>query len=436
MTEYKVFLANFRQAARHLSEVENNSALASLEIGERQFLRWLKGQIGGLPRPASQRILKHLFGRSAEELFAPTPGGSSPTGHDVVAASASPRPAGNPEDTWTMLMTAADESARFAHLAEQTNVGPHTLEQMASDVTRIVTTYPNRPVVPLFWEAKALRDRSFTLLEGRQPPSMTSELYLLAGTLCGVLSNASFDLGVYHAAETHARTALLCAERAGHHALQTWIRGMQALIAYWDNRPAEAVRFVRLGSDLIPEGGTAAIRLASIEARALARLGRRELAVAAIRRARDLRQDFDGEELLGGLMAFPEAKEKFYASTAYLWLGEESDIAEAGNCAEEAVGMYVSLPAHEQRLGELSLARMDLALADLGGGELEGAADQVDHVLAVAARRPTESVTRRLGQFARRLELSDAGRSPGGIALLDAIQGSTRPPELPAGDME
>ncbi|TQF01338.1 hypothetical protein E6W39_02660 [Kitasatospora acidiphila] len=437
LEEYKLFLANFRQAAQHLAETEANPAIAGLEIGQRQFMRWLGGEFNGLPRAASRRVLEHMFDCSAEALFSSAPQTGLAVGPTLMTTTSVPGSDPTTENTWTALMaSAADESARFAQLAETTNVGPHTLEQMAADVARIVSTYPNRPVVPLFLEAKTLRDRTFSLLEGRQPPLMTKDLYVLAGTLCGVLANAAFDLGAYHAAHTHARTALLCAKQAGHHSLQVWLHGMQALISYWDNRPADAVHFAQSATDLTPEGGTAGIRLASIESRAHARLGHRTDALAALHRADDLREQWDGSELLGGMMAFPVAKQHFYASTSYLWLGEPGDIALAGRSAEESVGMYTSLPAAEQRLGELSLARMDLALADLCADQLDGAADQVDMVLEVSARRPTESVARRLDLFARRLSQLPAGRSSAGTVLLDALQSSTRPPALPAGDME
>ena len=155
---------------------------------------------------------------------------------------------------------AARESARFAQFVEASNVGPHTLEQFAEDITRIVTVYPNCAVYPLFVGLRELRDRAFGLIEGRQYPNQTRELYLVTGTICGVLSNASSDLGHLPAARTQARTAFLCAEMAGHNALRAWIRGTQALIAYWDDRPAEAVDLARDGYSYPPENGTAAVR--------------------------------------------------------------------------------------------------------------------------------------------------------------------------------
>lgn len=112
-----------------------------------------------------------------------------------------------------------------------------------------MTSYPNRPVGPLFREVRALRDRAFEFLEGRQPPQYTRDLYVAADVLCGVLANASFDLGRYDAAETQARTAFMCGELAGHNGLRAWVRGLQALIAYWDGRPHDAVRLAEAGGN-------------------------------------------------------------------------------------------------------------------------------------------------------------------------------------------
>jgi hypothetical protein len=160
-----------------------------------------------------------MFGESAEQLFGPPVQTSriAVTTVEVVPVGSEPV-----EDLAVQreVAMAASESARFGQFAEQSNVGPHTLEQFRADLARIVTTYPNRPVYPLFVELRALRTRAFELLEGRQYPEQSRELYLVAGALCGVLANASFDLGWLPAAETQARTAFLCAELAGHNALR------------------------------------------------------------------------------------------------------------------------------------------------------------------------------------------------------------------------
>ncbi|MEV6595496.1 hypothetical protein AB0M36_01375 [Actinoplanes sp. NPDC051346] len=357
--------------------------------------RWLGGKLKGLPYPGQQRVLVAMFDVAASDLF-----GAPGTQARSVA--------GGPGEPDEEVAEAAAESARFMMTAEQTNVGPHTLDQFASDLRRIVTVYPNRPVYPLFVELRGLRSRAFELLEGQQYPDQTRDLYLIAGTLCGVLANASFDLGNLAAAETQARTAYLCAELAGHNGLRAWIRGTQSLVAYWDNRPREAVNLAVQGARYVPENGTALVRLASIEARARGQMRDRAGVDAALARARVVREATIGEDDFGGMMSFPQPKQDFYAATARLWLGDPGAIAQAEHDARNAVEAYESARPEDRRLGEENLARLDLAVALLYAPneestsrrlpDLDGAAIEVRAVLEVSARRPTDSVTRRLRQ--------------------------------------
>ncbi|MEU7631808.1 XRE family transcriptional regulator [Nocardia sp. NPDC049220] len=299
---------------------------------------------------------------------------------------------------------AAAESARFGQFAEQTNVGPRTIEQFHADLRRIVSVYPSRPVYPLFVELRCLRDRVFGLLEGRQAPGQTRELYLIAAVLCAVLSNASFDLGNFAAAETQARTAYLAAELAGHNGMRAWIRGTQALIAYWDDRARVAVDLAEDGWRFTPETGTARVRLACIEARARARLRDAVGTDDALLRAERAREAVTSPDDPGGMMAFPIAKQQFYGGAARLWLGGQPNIAKAERLSAEAVELYETDPPKERRLGEISLARLDFAVARLAQSDLDGAAEQVEQVLEVGGQRRTESIARRLLQLSTALE--------------------------------
>lgn len=301
----------------------------------------------------------------------------------------------NPDEEISM---AADEAARIAQFAEQTNVGPHTLEQFQADIRRIVTQYPNRPVYPLFVELRTLRSRAFEKLEGRQFPTQTKDLYLITGVLCGVLANASFDLGRLDAAETQARTAFLCAELSGCNWLRAWIRGTQALIAYWDDRPLVAVQLAEDGRQYVPELGTASVRLEAIAARAYGRMRDARGVDTALGIAADARAAVVADDDPGGMMAFPEGKQSYTAASARLWLGGRGGASLAERDADHAVHLYEQDPPEQRRIGELTLARLDLAAARLARSELEGTAAEVRTVLEVARRRPLESVNRRLRQ--------------------------------------
>lgn len=101
---------------------------------------------------------------------------------------------------------------------------------------------------------------------------------------------------------------------------------------------------------------------------------------------------------------FPQAKQDCAASTAWLWLGDPEAIDLAGRHAQQAVAGYEADPPQHRRLGELSLARLDLAAAHMANTNLDGAAHEIRFVLHTAASRTTDSVTRRLRQVAASLE--------------------------------
>ncbi|MGW1496836.1 hypothetical protein, partial [Streptomyces sp. NPDC002402] len=397
------------------------------------------GEMKGLPRTEARRILQYLFRPTPiSALFAPAakaPARPALAAGDPAECGASVQSEYVPED---VVMAAANESARFAARVEGSNCGPHTMEQLEADIRRIVTTYPNRPVGPTFQEVRSLRNRAFELLEGRQAPHLTRDLYVAAGVLCGVLANASFDLGKYVAAETQARTAFMCGELAGHNGLRAWVRGLQALIAYWDGRPGDAVRLTEAGSGFLPEQGTAHIRLMSIKARAHGQLNQPTDALAALLEAEAMRERVTaGGDLPGGMMAFPIEKQLFYASSTHLWLGGRVHLGDAEAAADEAVSIFESAAPEQRRLGEMSLARMDLAMARMGRGDLDGAAHQVHAVLEVNARRGTESVRKRLGHFTRNLALHPGAKVPIAIGLREALttHQERHVLELPSGGM-
>ncbi|GLF95515.1 tetratricopeptide repeat protein [Streptomyces yaizuensis] len=421
-TDPHVFARRYASAARELSVAEGPPSLATARVEVRQFNRWLRGDLKGQPRREARRILEHLFRPTpVDALFKPP--ALSPSVTTGPADSAGAGDAAGMDHAFPgedMVMAAAEESADFAARFEGSNVGPATLEQLEADIRRIVSTYPNRPVQSLFAEVRRLRNRTFELLEGHQRPDQTVDLYLAAGTLCGVLANASFDLGRYEAAETQARTAFLCGEAAGHNGLRAWVRGLQALMAYWDGRPEAAVRLAEAGSQYVPEHGTAAIRLASIKARSHGQLQQSPEALAALLEADRLR-DSVSEDVLPGMMAFPLGKQLYCASTTQLWLGGTAGLSNAEAMAEQAVADFNSAPAGQVRLGELSLARMDLAVARMGRGDLEGAAIEVHEVIQVNGQRRIESVRKRLGQFGRQLTAHPGGHSPMGIGLREAL---------------
>ncbi len=201
-----------------------------------------------------------------------------------------------------------------------------------------------------------------------------------------------------------------------------------------DDRPRAAVDLAADGWRYVPESGTAQIRLAAIEARAHARLRDQRATEDALARTDRARDEVRDEGDPGGMLAFPVAKQHYCAATARLWLGGHANSSDAERDAAHAVGLYETDPPELRHPGELCLARLDLSAARLGRDDLDGTADEVQDVLAIAAQRRIESVARRLNQVSRALARPRYQTSALALDLHDQIRGFTHssvPPALP-----
>src|SRR5439155_22079034 len=118
--------------------------------------------------------------------------------------------------------------------------------------------------------------------------------------------------------------------------------------------------------------GLVLARVAGLEAQALARLGRADKAVAAIRRAQDvfgsgydeLQDDVRGE------FAYTRARLAAVSATVFVGVGQPDRAIEE---ADLAVELYRSGPPEERSYGCEALALIDLAVAHIQRRQPDGA---------------------------------------------------------------
>jgi tetratricopeptide (TPR) repeat protein len=362
---------------------------------------------GGL---AASGVAAEPVGAVADLLHsqAAEPGGLSSRHHDTGAGL----PASGALDRLSeraLILAAAHESSTHAGWAEGSNVGEATLEQLDADVRRIATDYVHIPPLPMFAEMLRVRNRIYWLLAGRQKPAATAQLHLLAGMLCGLLANASTDLGYRDAAAEQARAAWAYGDIIGHNGLRAWTRGMQALIEYWSGRPQQAVRLAQ-SARRYADSATARVRLHSIEARAWSLLGDAQEASRCMGAAAEAREspaagDYLHDEI-GGVFGFADTKSCCYAGAACIHLGQADAALTA---ARRAVELYASGPAAERSYGAESLAWVDMAVAYLLKRSLDGAAESLAPVLAIPAGLRIAQLGERLADVRVRLAGAEFG---------------------------
>ena len=278
------------------------------------------------------------------------------------------------------------------------------VDELRADLDLLLKRYPSRKIYPSYVDALAINERAWYLGERITAPKEKREAVLLRGVSGGVLANTLFAQGAYDEAHQAARVALLSAELSGHSGLLLWLRGSQALIAYWRNRFDDAIIFV--GSDLDryrKEGGSALIRLHCIAARAHAALGNTKAVDHHIIASKEVRSSLVRGDEFGGLMSYPLQKQFKDISSCRTLLGGKGKWAfsDAEVSALEAIRLYDKLP--KPRIGEYCLTLLELAHARIGLRDLEGATQPIRQALLLVRERPTASTHAKLASVARLL---------------------------------
>ncbi|MFK4090336.1 hypothetical protein ACI2LF_39870 [Kribbella sp. NPDC020789] len=292
------------------------------------------------------------------------------------------------------LGRAGDESIALLTFAEESNVGDLTVEQLHADIERISQLYLRTPTKPLFERSRAVRDRAFVLLAGRQSPKQSRDLYAAAGWAITLLAWMSVDLGHPEVAESHARTAWACAEAADHNELRGWIRATQHTAAFWQDEFDRAADHAQDGLQYAT--GTSRLFLASALAVDLARAGRFDEGRQALAAAQEVPCMPSIPELGGPLLCTPERAEGFWAN-AQLALG---DAHETLIHADRSVARFEARPHALRNPGSERMVRLQQVTAHLTLGELDGAIAAIEPVLDTALEYRVRPLIHRMGEVA------------------------------------
>jgi len=400
-----------------------NRSMVGSAPGARQFARWISGELRGLPYPDHCQILETMFpGYTAQQLFASYQGLFTPAQADpkkrnqdtsrveheatIVArtsdniSDSAVSPGRHLQDVRAILMDAADESIKFLAWAESSNVGDLTIDQLHSEIRWIAHNYLKVATVPLFERTRALRDRVVDLLDGRQKPSHSRDLYSAAGWCLTLLGWMSTDLGHPEIAERHLSAAWLCAENAEQNNLRSWVRATQHTAAYWQNDFPRAVQYAEDGLRYATTG-TTELFLASALSVDLGRCGDLAGAQAALTRARnaaDLMGDHGPGDELSGPLTCTVARAGGFWSDVNLAIG---NAAEALSDADRAISSFEATPTGERNRGSERMVRLQRVKSHLALNEFREAADALIPVLNTEPEHRVAPLVRRMNEVAQ-----------------------------------
>ncbi len=406
---YKEVAAHFTATARRLG--------SDVTITERHLRRLASGDRSSTST-ATARVLEAQFGHSVEQLLARTLAVTSPRSSPVPATT-------DPYISSEELIIMAAQQAKQFTIFSPSPLPVEVVEQVREDVARLCVAYPQLPLSEILADLTQTQGSVFALLEQKQRPAEARHLYLLAAIVSGMLAKVSHDMADPYAAATQARAAFTAAEMADHNGLRAWIRGLQSLIAYWSGRYADSVRYAQEGQRY-SSTGSAAAWLPVSEARAWAVVGHEENTQQCLARADAMSENLGRDELdeLGGICSFTRPRHLYYAADALAWLPQQA--AEAAQRAQEAVDAYSDRTSADWAFGDEAGSRTDLAIARIGLGDLEGAAQALEQVMALPVQLRINGIVRSVQHVERALSAAYPHPDPAVTALREQMDDFTR----------
>ncbi|MQY10729.1 hypothetical protein SRB5_08420 [Streptomyces sp. RB5] len=389
---YGDFVGHFTRTAERIV----GKGTANPTISEAQFRRWTSGAIRTLPSPDACRVLEEMFGVGAAALFRAPPSPESSA------------PAFNLKDE--IDMTARDASSE-AGAAASASISDTTLDQLRDVVGVLARDYHSFSAFEVLQCARRLREEAEQHRDRTQVPVQQQDLLVIAGQACALLSAAAFDLGSLDGATRLARAADLYGETTRYTPLRGFAGGVLAYIAYFSDRPAEAVQIAQRARMLSGLGDIAHRRLAAIEARAHGHRGDTASAQQALDASR---REGPGHidhlhDAVGGEFGFPDERLAMSNASTCLLLGD-GEQAEAA--ARTALDLVTNRPEAQQSARVVGGAAADLAASRLLRDDLDGAAEALEHVWAVPGEQRATGLLTRTARVRRALAGERFRRAP------------------------
>lgn len=419
------YLHSYREFCRayNIAAATIDQSLVGTHPVERQFYRWISGEMVGLPYPDHCNVLETMFpGYSARQLFEPHRDDSPMSdetdaviGEEAPEAPAEqltitdkrksssgqisefcatvdlardrndgplireptllkallrsqgrvvPHVAHSFSDLDTLLDDAIAESTELAAATEATSLGSAGMEQLQADVKSISGFQLHMSASRTAATVVMARRRVFRFLRNAHTPLQAIQLHFLAGQLSGLLSHACKDLGGYDAAATHARAAWACGRSIQHDGLSAWACGLQAISSYWSGQPSSAIKLADIGLKYAAVGTTASW-LHGVRARSFGRLRDKRSLRDALSRAWDVRDgsmENDLCDLLGGASGFGPEKLHYYSANALCAAGEVNCAISEGS---RALKLYDAAESTRRSVAAAATVRIDMSLTML-----------------------------------------------------------------------
>ena len=386
---------------RQSLRMTNESFAEYLGVAVRTVACWRK-QPGIIPRPAIQETLDAALERApdrAQAQFAllaerggradradcpgiPDPHASVPAAPS--AAQAIPR----------QRLPADDIDDLLAHVTV-TSIGEDAIQQIGQAASCLAESHTQAPARRLLSQVMPLHQRVRSLLGGQLRLSQQRELYRVESLLLSHACLLLGDLNQNDLAERYGMAGLAFAREAGSD--QAVAMTVLAKTFRWQKRLTESMDMARRGYACSPDAPIR-VQLASQEANAAALLGDAARAREALARAGRAAESVPPDSGLSA-WSFPVTRRAVFAQSVATQLGDPDAMLEAASAADAAWSAGAPrVPATWAQI------RVGAGIAHLLNGSPDGAAAEVEPVLALPPGMRVATVTAYTERLRRRLE--------------------------------
>jgi DNA-binding transcriptional regulator YiaG len=320
----------------------------------------------------------------ADSSGTPAPDTPVPAASPRAAAQAIPRQRIPPDDIDDLLV----------HLAV-TGIGEEVIQQIEQATVSLAESHTQAPARKLLNQVLPLHQRVRSLLEGRPRLSEQRELYRIESLLLSHACLLLGDLNENALAERYGMAGLAFAREAGSD--QAVAMTALAKTFRWQKRFTESMDMARRGFACSPDAPVR-VQLASQEANAAALLGDAVRAREALARAERAAESVAPDSGLSA-WSFPVTRQAVFAQSVAAQIGDAAAMLRAASVADAA--WSAGAPKVSANWAQI---RVSAGIAHLLNGSLDGAAAEVEPVLALPSGMRVATVTAYTERLRRRLE--------------------------------
>ena len=276
-----------------------------------------------------------------------------------------------------------------------TSIGEDAIQQIEQATISLAESHTQAPARKLLNQVMPLHQRVRSLLEGRLRLSEQRELYRIESLLLSHACLLLGDLNENTLAERYGMAGLAFAREAGSD--QAVAMTVLAKTFRWQKRLTESMDMARRGFACSPNAPIR-VQLASQEANAAALLGDAVRAREALARAERAAESVTPDSGLSA-WSFPVTRQAVFAQSVATQMGDADAVLQAASVADAA--WSAGAPKVSANWAQI---RVSAGIAHLLNGHLDGAAAEVEPVLALPSGMRVATVTAYTERLRRRLE--------------------------------